>query len=304
VITARHRHRGPTVRRGEVGPGSLRAVERSHQEMQRRVDRRATAAGGLVAALVIALGTTAMAGAVAAQDDPDPTTPTTEAPQPTTTPTTSPPTTETPTTLPPTTVAPEPTVPPTTSGGGGGGGVRPTAPTTAVPTTEAPVISTTAPGPTLLAPTPGAVTVPPVTPDAAEEGRVGPWLQPETQLRVAVGGLVALALVMVALTIAYWRHTRPGSATSLVGVAGGEGGTSDGDDGATGGTPGGPAGSVVSDGPVDEAVPSRVEPPAAAAEPVGAGFSAAPPSALPPPTLAGGRDGPSPVPTAASDHDD
>lgn len=261
---------------------------------------------GLLAVLSIGLVGSVGAGVAAAQDEPEPTTPTTETPPTTAPPTTLPPTTEAPTTLPPTTEAPQPTAPPTTSGGGGGGTVRPTVPTT-VATTEPPSTETTTPRSTVVAPVPGAVTVPEEAPAPAEDGPSGPWLSPDTQLRIAVGGLVALAVVMLVLTAAYWRHTRPGRPTPLVGVA----------DDARGspvdrvGTPSAVpaeelatlANQPVEDSPVadpDEAGAidavdddEPVQPTVVGSGPERApsstapmvGFSAAPPSALPPPDL-------------------
>ena len=299
---------------GGWGAGSLRNVETRARpgDSGRGGSPRCRRGGGLrvvvglLAVLSIGLLGSVGAGVAAAQDEPEPTTPTTETPPTTAPPTTLPPTTEAPTTLPPTTEAPQPTAPPTTSGGGGGGTVRPTVPTT-VATTEPPSTETTTPRSTVVAPVPGAVTVPEEAPAPADSGPSGPWLSPDTQLRIAVGGLVALAVVMLVLTAAYWRHTRPGRPTPLVGVA---------DDAR--GAPTDPVGTpsaVPAEEPVTLAgLPvedsAAVEPEEAGAidaldddEPVQptvvgtgterapsstaptVGFSAAPPSALPPPDL-------------------
>lgn len=213
------------------GAGSLQAVEPAggsqgrwravstvaQPRPARPVTTRRVAARIVVVGLAAVLGvaTPALAGAAAAQGDPEPTTPTTEPTPTTTSPTTTPPTTEAPTTLPPTTEAPEPTSPPTTSGGGGGR-VGPTTPTTVA--TTATSTAETVPRSTLVAPAPGAVTVPQETSPGDGEPADGPWLTPTNQLRVAVGGLGALAAVMVGLTVAYWRHTQPALPLPLVGV--------------------------------------------------------------------------------------
>lgn len=224
----------------------------------------------------------AVGPAAAQEPEPSPTTPepTTTAP-PTTVPTTVP-TTEAPTTV-PTTEAPAPTAPPTTSGGGGGP-IRP-AVSSSVTTTEAPTTTSTTESPTVVAPTPGAVTVPsPADAEAVDEPS-GPWLTPDVQLRIAVGGLIALALVMVVLTVAYWRHTRPRTPTPLVGLADAA------DDLAV--DPFLPE--AVAGPPPDLASSDSGVPPAQQGEDATAGgspaptplvgFSAAPPSALPPPSL-------------------
>lgn len=283
---------------GGWGAGSLRDVESQVSRGDRgrggsprcRRGRRLSVVVGLLAVLSIGLMGSVGAGVAAAQGEPEPTTPTTEAPPTTAPPTTLPPTTEAPTTLPPTTEAPQPTAPPTTSGGGGGGTVRPTVPTT-VATTEPPSTETTTPRSTVVAPAPGAVTVPEEAPAPADSGPSGPWLSPDTQLRVAVGGLVALAVVMVVLTAAYWRHTRPGRPTPLVGVADDAGGVSISPVGAP--EEDVPAPELAEAGAADPVDDGRVQPSVVRVEPVSApssmappvGFSAAPPSALPPPDL-------------------
>lgn len=288
--------------------GSLRGVhgEESPQGAQRVTtsSRHRTRAPGVVivrlasvALFAAAMGVAGLPGGVPAAlaQEPEPSTSTT-APEPTTTapPTTVPttaPTTEAPTTV-PTTEAPAPTAPPTTSGGGGGT-VRP-AVSSSVPTTEAPTTTATTESPTVVAPTPGAVTIPEASSSDADDEPTGPWLSPDTQLRIAVGGLLALALVMVVLTVAYWRHTRPRPLTPLVGLDGDE----PGDAAATEAIPDPPADPTPTD---TEA--ALVQRPSATGEegPVAApvvGFSAAPPSALPPPSV--GRPsapGPDPRPT-------
>lgn len=253
---------------------------------------------GFAALWFVAVGVTLAAppGVVglAGAQEPEPTTPPTE-PEPTTTapPTTAPPTTvpttETPTTV-PTTEAPPPTAPPTTSGGGGGT-VRP-AVSSSVPTTEAPTTTATTEPATVVAPAPGAVTVPDVADAAPVDEPSGPWLTPDTQLRLAVGGLMALALVMVVLTVAYWRHTRPTAPRPLVGL----GGDADADGSFVEARtvppndppPGDPDPALVSRPGVDTASDGSGSSPLV-------GFSAAPPSALPPPRL-GGPSSPVPDP--------
>ncbi len=278
---------------GVGATGSLRGVHREErpqggQRVPLSARHRSRGVGATLtrfAALALLVAGTSVAvlsgvvGSAAAQE-PEPSTstvpePTTTAP-PTTIPTTAP-TTEVPTTV-PTTEAPAPTAPPTTSGGGGGT-VRPATSTT-VATTEAPTTTATTEAPTVVAPTPGAVTVPDAAGSDPADEPAGPWLTPDTQLRIAVGGLLGLALVMVVLTVAYWRHTRPRTPIPLIRL--------DGDDvidtSATG---------AIAEPPADAAADpgaAMVERPAATAgdgsvpSPL-VGFSAAPPSALPPPNI-------------------
>ena len=274
--------------RGVHGVGKLRSAAHRGPSGRRPGPSVVLAAGFAVlcfVAVAVSMAAPLAMGPAGAQE-PEPST-STSVPEPTTTapPTTSPPTTvpttETPTTV-PTTEAPAPTAPPTTSGGGGGT-VGP-AVTSSVTTTEAPTTTATTESPTVVAPAPGAVTVPDIADSDAAAEPSGPWLTPDTQLRIAVGGLVALALVMVVLTIAYWRHTRPQPPRPLVGLD---------DDAVTDLT----ATDLIADPAVDLASTdpdvALAQRPVRAAAPDGAvptsvvGFSAAPPSALPPPRLGG-----------------
>ena len=121
--------------------------------------------------------------------------PTTTTTRPTTT-TTRPTTTQPPTTLPPTTLPPT-TLPPTTASSTTTSSTTTSSTTTTVPpptvapTTAAPTTATTeAPTTTTTAPVP--------TENSSEAG-----------LRWVVAGLVSVAGAITALTVLYWRHTRP-----------------------------------------------------------------------------------------------
>lgn len=160
----------------------------------------------IAVSMVVALGLST--GGVARADDPsDP--PTSESTLP---PTTEPPTTAAPTTAPPTTAVPNPTPPtsatPTTR--------RPT------PTTKAPATTTTEPStdtsesenvattsestttaPAVVAPETTTTAVKRPNPSASTGMSTG------MKLAVVVGGLAGVGMLIGALTVAYWRHTRP-----------------------------------------------------------------------------------------------
>lgn len=145
-----------------------------------------------------------LSGVATAQGDPPETTSSTTSTTEATTSTTEAPTTTSTTEAPTTTVPPdpEPTSPPTTA---------PT-PTTSVtvPTTVEPEVGRVVTEGTVLSPSAGQLGANPdggETPTVADTG--GGWFSPANQVRMAVGSLVALALVTVVLTVAYWRHTRP-----------------------------------------------------------------------------------------------
>ena len=154
-----------------------------------------------------------VAGAAGAQPDPvETSTSTTSTTEATTTSTTEPSTTTTEaptTTVPP---DPEPTSPPTTA----------PAPTTTVvvPTTEAEVGRVVTEGTVLRPATGQGGGAGNDAGGAVAATTSGGWFTPANQVRMAVATLVALAVVMAVLTVAYWRHTRPDSVPPLGGVEG------------------------------------------------------------------------------------
>lgn len=158
-----------------------------------------------IAVAIIVVGLSMLVAGVAGADDPvDP--PTSEPT--TTTPTTAAPTTAAPTTA-PTTAAPTvpPTAAPTTRGPTQTTRAPATTTTESTTTTEGPSTTTTRES-TTTAP---AVLAPDTTTTVAERERSNPsgGMSTPTKLGLIVGGLVGVGALISALTVAYWRHTRP-----------------------------------------------------------------------------------------------
>lgn len=189
-------------------PTTLCAVPRRHRHHSDTGRLRFGLLG--LACLAAVLGVApVLTGVATAQGEPPEsttsTTSTTEATTSTTEPSTTTSTTEAPTTT--TSPAPEPTSPPTTT----------PQPTTSlvVPTTAEAEVGRVVTEGTVLSPSAGQRGLNPDGGSPVPVADAGSqWFSPANQVRMAVGTLIALALLTAVLTVAYWRHTRPGIDTT------------------------------------------------------------------------------------------